>query len=139
MHDDEHVGWGFCGKDCFLDNKTINSGILRQKQNVEILSEELCEDYLNRALESWGKPTVRPKILCIARTEKWKESIWQKTEDGYHTVYSYGPTVRYGSSSYIASVGTCQGDSGGPVFVRQGHTYVVTGNIDRRHSYSGQY
>ena len=129
MEDYEHVGWGFCGKDCFLDTNTKNSGILRQKQNVEILSEELCDAYLDRSLKPFGKPAVRPKILCVARTEKWKETTWQKTEHGYHAVPSTGPAMRYGSTSYIASVGTCQGDSGGPVFVRQGHTYVVTGII----------
>jgi len=122
-----HEGWGFCSKDCYLDTDTENNGILRHQEGVEILSEELCDQYLNRSL---GKEVeVRPLILCVARTEKWEETVWQKTNVGYEQVMNSGTAMRYGSDSYVASAGTCQGDSGGPVFVEEDGKYVVTGVV----------
>jgi len=120
-------GWGFCSKDCFLDSSTDNVGILRHKNGVEILSEELCDQYLNRSLGDGVE--VRPHILCVARTEKWNEQMWQKTKEGYRQVEPSEPAMRYGSENYIASVGTCKGDSGGPVFVEEGDRFVVTGIV----------
>ena len=72
---------------------------------------------------------VRPEILCVAKTEKWKVSVWQKTRHGYTKVNNGRSAMRYGSDSYVASVGTCKGDSGGPVFVQEGGRYVVTGQV----------
>ena len=43
-------------------------------------------------------------------------------------VKSDGPVERYGSTSYVASVGTCNGDSGGPVFIQEGSNFVLTGD-----------
>jgi hypothetical protein len=123
-----YKGWGFCGKDCYLNTNIMNSGILRQKTNVEILPEKLCDNFLTRSLEETVE--VRPAILCVARNEKWKEAVWQETGDGYQAVNSGGgEAMRYGSDGYVASVGTCQGDSGGPVFVQEGGRYVVTGEM----------
>ena len=123
--DGRYRGWGFCGKDCFLDTDTMNSGILRVKKNVEILSEELCDQFLTESLEE--EVAVRPEIVCVARKEKWKEAVWVETSEGYHAMNSTSMAERYGSVEYVASVGTCQGDSGGPVFVREGRRYIVTG------------
>ena len=124
----EKEGWGFCSKDCYLDTKVKNSGILREKLGVEILSEDLCEKYLNRSLYSEDGIEVMPRILCVARTEKWAETTWVKTGEGYKQIENSGPVTRYGTDSYVASVGTCQGDSGGPVFVEEEKDrYVVTG------------
>ena len=127
---ESYAGWGFCGKDCFLNTSTMNAGILREKSHIEILPEKLCDAFLARSLEE--SVEVRPMILCMARQEKWKEAVWQKTGDGYQAMRSgSGVPMRYGSDGYVASVGTCQGDSGGPVFVEEGDRYVVTGQIDR--------
>ena len=49
--DESFKGWGFCGKDCFLDTDIMNSGILRKKNHVEILPEKLCDDFLTRSLD----------------------------------------------------------------------------------------
>ena len=43
-------------------------------------------------------------------------------------VESDKPVERYGSTSYVSSVGTCNGDSGGPVFIREGSHFVLTGD-----------
>ena len=43
-------GWGFCGKDCYLDTEVINKGILREKHKVEILSEDICDNMLDEHL-----------------------------------------------------------------------------------------
>jgi len=127
--DTELESWGFCGKDCFLDaENSEDTGVLRDKENIEILSEDLCDKYLNISL-NWQKVEVRPQILCVAENNKWKEEHWQKTDGGYKRMQDRGPATRFGSSSYVASVGTCQGDSGGPAFVRDGYNYVVTGVV----------
>ena len=126
-YDREKEGWGFCSKDCYLDTEVKNSGILREKLGVEILSENQCEKYLNRSLDKYEGVEVMPSILCVAKTEKWEESAWVKTGEGYIQRDSSGPVTRYGTDSYVASVGTCQGDSGGPVFVKDEDRFVVTG------------
>jgi len=120
--------WGFCGKDCFLDTEAENQGVLRSKQNIEILSEHLCDKYLNISLNQQEVP-VRPAILCVAENNKWQEEHWQKTDGGYMRMREHGPATRFGGSSYVASVGTCMGDSGGPSFVRDGFDFVVTGVV----------
>jgi len=120
-------GWGFCSKDCFLDKPTQAFGILRHKDNVEMLSNKLCTKYLQRTLESYTQ--VKPKILCVARTNKWSEELWVKSRYGYRKVTARSPATRYGSKKYVASVGTCKGDSGGPSFIKEGGRYVVTGVV----------
>jgi len=126
--DTNYESWGFCGKDCFLDTEAENSGVLRSKQNIEILSEDLCDKYLNISL-NWQEVQARPQILCVAENNKWQEEHWQKTGGGYKRMKDHGPVTRFGSSSYVAHVGTCQGDSGGPAFVRDGFNFVLTGVV----------
>ena len=126
-HKPDEEGWGFCSKDCYLDITESNSGVLRKKEGVEILSEKLCEAYLNKSIPKDEGVEVMPEILCVARTERWEETTWVKTGEGYRQRESSGPVIRYGSDSYVASAGTCSGDSGGPVFVREEYKFVVTG------------
>ena len=118
-------GWGFCGKDCFL-NTTTNGGTLRSKEDIEILSEEQCDKFLTKSFIA-KEVEVTPEILCVAKTTKWVEETWQKTDSGYAHVEQHDPARRYGSTGYVASVGTCKGDSGGPLFVKDGKNFVVTG------------
>jgi len=120
--------WGFCGKDCFLDTQAEDKGVLRDKENIEILPEDMCDKYLNISL-NWQDVPVRPQILCVAENNMWEEEHWQKTRGGYTRMKQHGPVTRFGSTSYVASVGTCQGDSGGPAFVRDGFNFVVTGVV----------
>jgi len=120
--------WGYCSRDCYLDMKTSDSGVLRQKKNVEILSEGFCNLFLQQSLLE--RVEVRPKILCVAKSERWKEAVWRKTRKGYQEVTPLHAGVRrYGKSGYVHSLGTCQGDSGGPSFVREGDRFVVTGAV----------
>ena len=48
--------WGFCGKDCYLEDDAPQTGILRMKENIHILSDDLCENYLEISLQY--KPQV---------------------------------------------------------------------------------
>ena len=103
------------------------------KDNIEILPDEMCGEFLNLSL--YNTVDVEPEILCVARIEKWRESLWRKTKNGYkHRQRDDADklTMRYNVDGYVASVGTCQGDSGGPVFVREGDHFVVTGTSLRR-------
>jgi len=143
--------WGFCGKDCYLDEDAPQTGILRMKEHIHILSDKLCESYLDISLQY--KPQVRPRIICVAQQHHWKEDVYKKVATpssnrrsgrsdsvSYRKVESekkgfrrsgFTPkTERYGRTSYVASVGTCQGDSGGPSFVEESkNRYVVTGVV----------
>ena len=42
--------WGFCGDECFQDENIADSGILRFKDNIHVLSEKLCEHYVDASL-----------------------------------------------------------------------------------------
>ena len=42
--------WGFCGDECFQNQNIANTGILRFKENIHVLSEKLCEYYVNASL-----------------------------------------------------------------------------------------
>ena len=123
---DEDESWGFCGKDCYLNETVENYGILRQKHNVSILEKDLCESFLQSSLLPNTK--VKPLILCIAKKEHFKEEVWRKDGEGYKRVVVLNKRPhRYGLEEYVASVGTCKGDSGGPVFVRERNHFVLTG------------
>ena len=122
-----YSSWGFCSKECYLDNSIKNLGILRDKQRVQILPEELCQEHLRTSLRP--KVKYHPQILCIAKTHKWKESVWEKTGEGYKEVKPLIESKRFGKSSYVASQGTCVGDSGGPAFVHDEDRFVLTGEI----------
>ena len=120
-------GWGFCGKDCFLSKSVASLGTLRQKHNVKILDEVTCDKYLAASLP--GNVKVKPKILCVGLTERFKESVWRKTSKGFEVDKSSDKkrTTRYGLNEYVASVGTCLGDSGGPLFIKEDGKYIITG------------
>jgi len=131
LGEDQHRyknGWGFCSKDCYLDESIEGSGILRKKYNVGILPEHQCEAFLRYSLQ--GKHVRhRPKILCIAQKMKWSEEVWKRTGSGYKKLGKSEGARRYGSTGFVASAGTCQGDSGGPAFVKDGSNFVVTGVV----------
>ena len=57
--------WGFCGKDCYLDTDAPDKGILRMKEHIHILSDQLCEKFLNISLE------IKPEVAQI----KWQKVL----------------------------------------------------------------
>ena len=42
--------WGFCGDECFQNENIADNGILRFKDNIHVLSEKLCEHYVDASL-----------------------------------------------------------------------------------------
>merc|ERR1719450_1235697 len=65
----EYNSWGFCSKDCYLSAEN-KFGVLRFIDRVDVLSDEMCEEYLQWLLE--GPVTVKPKILCVGLVTPWK-------------------------------------------------------------------
>ena len=53
---DDEKSWGFCGKDCYLDTDVPSTGILRMKEHIHILSDDICENFLDISLQY--KPEV---------------------------------------------------------------------------------
>ena len=60
---DHERSWGFCGKDCFLDTDVPSTGILRMKEHIHILSDDVCENFLDISLQS--KPEVDYQIEAV--------------------------------------------------------------------------
>ena len=46
----EERSWGFCGDECFQNENIADNGILRFKDNIHVLSEKLCEHYVDASL-----------------------------------------------------------------------------------------
>ena len=86
-------GWGFCSKDCYLDTTTENSGILRRKDDIAILPEYECDEFLQRSLG--GRVRYRPRILCIAMKNKWREEVWERSNYGFQKVGYNNEARRY--------------------------------------------
>lgn len=57
--------WGFCGKDCKNVTEPI-FGVLREVDDIDILSENLCDTFLQSSLPKNGVK-IKPQILCIGR------------------------------------------------------------------------
>ena len=123
-------GWGYCSQDCYLDLKASNRE-LRVKEKVNILSADLCEEFLKTTL--FHNVTVKPEVLCVAHQESFKESVWYKTDSGYQERRDALMAKRFGKTGYVASPGVCAGDSGGPVFIEQDGQFVVTGFYNNFH------
>merc|ERR1712215_544919 len=119
-------GWGYCGSECYLDSSEKDGGVLRKKDHIQIMGEDMCNEFLEDSFPR-GKVKIRPKILCVGRYLPWKEEVWQQQGTKYRKVESNGPAERYGTTHYVTSAGTCNGDSGGPVFLKEGDKFVVTG------------
>ena len=77
--------WGFCGKDCFKDDEPA-SGVLRKVDDIDILEEGLCNDYLKSTIGS--SVEVMPQILCIGRNEKIKMAAFKVEGDSFKEVDS---------------------------------------------------
>ena len=76
--------WGFCGKDCFLkENENIepDSSVLRSKEGIDILSDELCNQFL-LASYSMITPEYLPEVLCIGYYKKTNIKTYQISADG---------------------------------------------------------
>ena len=48
---DHEKSWGFCGKDCYLDTDVPSIGILRMKEHIHILSDDVCENFVDISLQ----------------------------------------------------------------------------------------
>ena len=142
--------WGYCSKDCFLEKSDFESGVLRIKNNVMVLSEKRCNHYLNWTLFvkegslSEGK-TVKymPKILCVGQVGEWSIDVYQQngkkfqkksSKQAHHDInqHHYGAKYESEYAGYVYSSGTCKGDSGGPIYQTEQDEskkpiYVVTG------------
>ena len=44
-------GWGFCTRDCFLDQRQPQMGVPRYSKNVHILDQEYCDKLMKKRLE----------------------------------------------------------------------------------------
>ena len=71
--------WGFCSEDCFLRNNLTDLepdfDVLRRIDQVDILDDHTCVEFLNTALRN-AAVSFRPEILCIGKlgssiTEKY--------------------------------------------------------------------
>ena len=74
-------GWGFCSSDCFLGESEPESLLLRQKSNVSVLPDRICEIFLNQSIPQHVRHT--PKILCVGNWENWKTDYWEKIDNKY--------------------------------------------------------
>ena len=76
--------WGFCGKDCFLqdtENIEPDSSVLRSKDNIDVLSDELCSKFLLSAYEGIT-PEYVPEVLCIGYYKKSNIRTYNLSTDG---------------------------------------------------------
>jgi len=129
---EEHT-WGFCSKDCFLEEeKEPDSFVLRKRINVDILEEDMCQQFLKISL--YNKTKVMPEILCIGYLERFRYQHWIKKNGRYRRGrkrIAHQHEISTGSGQYVRSAGTCNGDSGGPVFIYDDESgdYVVLGAV----------
>ena len=61
------MSWGFCGRDC-NEVEEPEGMVLRKVEDIDILSEQLCDTFLNKSLPEDGVK-VRPQILCIGKID----------------------------------------------------------------------
>ena len=76
--------WGFCSSECFLNhdkNENITKGIFRTKQDVDVLDDKFCRQFLESSLD---EKTVKhmPQILCIGYIKALKFETWKKELTG---------------------------------------------------------
>ena len=64
---DHEKSWGFCGKDCYLDTDVPSIGILRMKEHIHILSDEICENFLDISLQ------YKPEVDYLNQLEAVKQ------------------------------------------------------------------
>ena len=133
--------WGFCTKECKLaGNGQAEFGVLRVEENVDVLEERECDEFLDISLNKM-KVQFRPKILCIGENLTfsseyfWTEETdlentaqWRKVPDSFIennkdelAMLNDQPdhTNEEGKEWFLESAGTCSGDSGGPMFQKK--------------------
>ena len=52
--DENAKGWGWCGNECYVGEDEKDSGVIREKRNVQILDDKKCDVYLDKAIS--GQP-----------------------------------------------------------------------------------
>merc|ERR1711915_433118 len=125
--------WGFCSRDCFLDDEANPAAyVLRKVRGVDILEHEMCQNFLNSSIGV--DVEVMPHILCIGYVEQFKYQHWIKENGKYKLSKKKTEHMHEflaGSGIYIRSAGTCKGDSGGPVFSQDDESgdYVILGAV----------
>lgn len=121
--------WGFCSKDCFLnETKQIepDANVLREVRHVDVLSDKLCNEFLESSL--YGSVVkIQPEILCIGFQKSQEEKTYtisdnnkiEKTDTGKSSNNNILKLISanyfflfLAKKSYVTSAGTCNGDSG---------------------------
>ncbi|XP_023321459.1 uncharacterized protein LOC111696136 isoform X2 [Eurytemora carolleeae] len=145
-------GWGFCSNECTQQLVESNTGVLRNIDDADVLSEKFCDSLLKESEEVYGtKYSIKPEVLCIGRMNKLKYQAFYTHDDPYGNTTQWGklddeffaanPQVIKdiykrtqidvdSKGYYVSSVGSCQGDSGGPVFQNlevTNKTFILTG------------
>ena len=50
--------WGFCGKECYLDSNERDSMVQRYVEGVDVLEQNICDEFLNSSLSQTPKVNV---------------------------------------------------------------------------------
>jgi len=141
---EKHDSWGFCSKDCYIKEDT-DSSVLREKNDVDILDDELCERFVRSSMHGI-KVEVYPHIVCIGYVKHRRYSVWQKNSDGSYTLSKQKiPGIGYhmfnkDEEVYVFSAGTCSGDSGGPVYSieESSKKFIVLGAVSGGRGHLGK-
>ena len=78
--------WGFCSKDCHLnDPNQASYGVLRVADKAEMLEESQCEERVSQSV-GFRPMQVRPAVLCVGKRVNWNVDVWTKDQNGYKRV-----------------------------------------------------
>ena len=79
-------GWGFCTKDCFLDQGQPQMGVPRYSKDVHILDQEYCDMLMRKRLKDKKirQLKVKPEILCVGKNKTYKSDIYIKDGNEYY-------------------------------------------------------
>ena len=93
--------WGFCSKDCHLnDPNQASYGVLRVADKAEMLEESQCEERVSQSV-GFRPMQVRPAVLCVGKRVNWNVDVWTKDQKhGYKRVQNKESNQRKNSFSF---------------------------------------